>query len=300
MSALFFYYERKEIVAKKSTAFPFAILGAVLGMAMKKKGYLSVAILAFVAGAAFEYWFMTELWPKRDQWYSWKFSARNYREFGEPCDTDQTLDRKGFSLGYSYKYKAALWASYILSSDSVSVDVGRYGTFYADDDIPEQYRLKLKDLTNNGYDKGHLAPSASIDFSEDANRETFALSNVVPQHPKLNRQGWEAVESLERKWTASKGKLFVTTGPVYGANPQEVNGVPIPAKMYKVIYAYDDERAIAFLMPNAPVTDKDIWKYAMSVKELEDEIGLNFFSAMPEGTRNRVKDRLELASWKTK
>ncbi len=276
------------------------ILGALFGMAFKKKGYLSVAILAFIAGFMSHDFFVNELLPKWKSYQTEQFSNRNHRELGEPGKADQVLDRLGYSLGYNYDTKSALWVSYILSSDSAGVNVERSGNFYADTDIPEQYRVKAGDLTNSGYDKGHLAPSGSIDFSPEANKETFAMSNVVPQDPKMNRQGWGGLEGLERKWAASKGKLYIITGPIYAKNPKEVNGVPVPSKLYKVIYAYDAEKAIGFVMPNKPVTETEIWNYAMSVNSVEDETGLDFFDKLPDGKRQRVKEKADNVWWQEK
>ena len=274
-----------------------AILGALLGMGMKKKGYISVAILAFIAGFMSHDWFVNELLPQWKSFETAKFSNRNHRELGEPGKADQVLDRLGYSLGYNYKTKSALWVSYILSADSASVDVGRSGNFYADKDIPEKYRVKPTDLTNSGYDKGHLAPSGSIDFSKDANKETFAMSNIVPEDPKMNREGWSAVEELERKLAGSKGKLYIIVGPVYAKNPKDVNGIPVPSKLYKVIYSYDAQKAIGFLMPNKPVGENEIWDYAVPVSSIEEETGLVFLDKLPADTQQRAKSKLDKAWW---
>lgn len=262
-----------------------------------KTKYLLIAIMAFIAGIACEYVFMTDLWPNRHQTYTWIYALRNHKKPGEPCKTDQVLDRQGYSLGYSYKYKTALWVSYILSSGSIGVPGERYGSFSTDQDIPEEYRAKPEDFANTGYDKGHLAPSATIDFSPKANQQTFILSNVVLQEPSLNRQGWEKIESLERDWTKTKGKLYVVTGPLFSARPQKVNGLSIPAQFYKVIYAYSAAKAIGFILPNKPVTKEDAWKYALSVQEVEKETGLTFFSKFSAKTQQKLKETLDLAWW---
>ena len=260
--------------------------------------YLIIIVLAFMAGIAFEYWFLTKVWPNRHRSYSWVYSLRKYKKLGEPCKTDQVLNRKGYSLGYSYEYKSALWVSYILSAGSTEIDSGRHGSFYADKDIPEEYRVQPEQHTNTEYDRGHLAPSATIDFSPEANRETFALSNVVPQAPRLNRQAWEKLESLERKWAKTKGKLHVVTGPLYSSRPRKVNDLKIPSRFYKVIYSYDEKKAIGFIMPNKAVSDSDLWRYAMSVQEVEAETGLHFFSALSQKKQDALKANLDLEWWK--
>ncbi len=265
---------------------------------MKKKTLFSVALFAFIAGAACQYWFLTTVWPNRHRVYTWVYTLRNYRQPGEPCATDLVLDRQGYSLGYSYKNKSALWVSYILSPGSVKIDFARHGSFYADADIPEAYRVKPDEMVNTGYDKGHLAPSASIDFSAEANRETFALSNVALQEPRLNRQAWGHLESLERKWTETKGKLYIVTGPLYPKKPQKVNDVSVPDRFYKVIYAYDADQAIGFVLPNKPATNAELWEYAMSVQEVEAQTGLTFLSNFQQDAQKRLKENVDVTWWR--
>ena len=260
--------------------------------------YLLVALFAFIAGMAFEYWFFTSVWPHRHQTYTWIYTLRNHRKPGEPCETDLVLDRQGYSLGYSYTHKTALWVSYIISDGSANLDLGSRGNFYADQDIPEEYRVQPEEHVNTGYDKGHLAPSATIDFSPRANRETYALSNVVFQDPRLNRQAWSKVEDLEREWTTTKGKLYVVTGPLYSSRPKKVNDIPIPSSFYKVIYAYGADRAIAFLFPNKAVANQMVWKYAMSVAQLEQESGLTFFTNFRAKTREQIIRSVDIDWWK--
>jgi len=259
-----------------------------------------VAIVSFAAGIAFEYAFLTYLWPNRHQTYSWVYTLRKHAKPGEPVKTDQVLKRRGYSLGYAYDRKAALWVAYILTEGSVSVDVGRYSNFFPDKDIPEKHRARLDDFVNTGFDKGHQAPSASIDFSKRANRETFALSNITLQAQKLNRQAWSKLEELERTWTKTKGKVYVVTGPIYDDTPKIVNGIPVPAKYYKVIYAYDADQAIGFIFPNREVRNANLWHYSMPVQEVEEKTGYTFFSNFSDSKQRALKKTKDLDWWQEK
>lgn len=259
---------------------------------------LIVSIIAFMAGVFFEYAFMTYIWPNRHYSYVWIYTLRNHRKPGKPCKTDKVLDRQGYSVGYSYDHKAALWVSYIISDGSTGVDIGRHSSFFVDTDIPEEHRARPEDFLNTGYDKGHQAPSAAIDFSKEANRETFALSNVTLQEPKLNRQAWGKLEDLERDWTQTKGKLYIVTGPLYSSRPKKLNGIPVPSKFYKVIYAYKARQAIGFIFPNKSVENKDLWKYAMPVQDVEEQTGLDFFSKFKEKQQKKLQENLDIDWWK--
>jgi len=78
-----------------------------------------VGVGSAIAGAGAHYVFSAYLWPNRHQTYTWIFALRNHRKLGEPCKTDKALDRDGYSIGYSYQYKAALWSAYIISKHSI-------------------------------------------------------------------------------------------------------------------------------------------------------------------------------------
>jgi len=95
-------------------------------------------------------------------------------------------------------------------------------------------RVQPGDFRNTGYDKGHLAPNAAIDFSRHSNNETFLMSNIVLQNPKLNRQAWGSLEGVIRGWTQTKGKLAITTGPLYDDKPEYINDIPVPKSFYKI------------------------------------------------------------------
>jgi len=56
-------------------------------------------------------------------------------------------------------------------------------------EIPVQYRSTLSDYKGSGYDRGHMAASATLDNSYDAMVESFLLSNMTLQLPGLNHQG---------------------------------------------------------------------------------------------------------------
>ncbi len=258
-----------------------------------------VGIAGVILGAAAQYVFLIHLWPNRHKTYTWIFAFRNHKKLGAPCKTDLVLDRDGYSLGYSFERKSALWASYVISKGSIGIDVDRSQDFDPDPDIPEEYRVQPDDFRNTGYDKGHQAPSAAIDFSRKSNDQTFLMSNIVLQDPKLNRQAWGRLEGMIRSWTHTKGKLLVITGPLYGDSPELVNDIPVPERFYKIVYSFEHERAIGFIFPNEPVKGSQIWEHAMSVEEVENETGYQFFDKL--GKRGqKIKAELDVSWWEKK
>ena len=192
---------------------------------------------------------------------------------------------------------AVLWASYIISKGSVGIDMERSNNFDPDPDIPEKYRVHPDDFRNTGYDKGHMAPSAAIDFSRRSNDQTFLMSNITLQEPKLNRQAWGRLEAIIRKWTTSIGKILIITGPIYGESPELINGIPRPESFYKIIYSFEHERCIGFIMPNEAIKASLVWDYVMSVQEVEEKTGYQFFNKLSK-RKQKIKAELDAEWWK--
>ncbi|MDM8567677.1 DNA/RNA non-specific endonuclease [Candidatus Halobeggiatoa sp. HSG11] len=257
--------------------------------------YIIIGVGGFIAGAIAMYVFLIYLWPNRHKTYNWIYKFRNHKKLGEPCKTDLVLNRDGYCLGYSFNHKCAAWVSYTISKGSIGVDVERDDCFYDDLDIPEKHRVQPNDFKNTGYDKGHLAPSASIDFSRKSNAQTFAMSNIALQHPRLNRQAWGSLENTIRNWTDNRGKLMIVAGPIYARRPKTINNIPIPKAFYKIIYSFKYKRCIGFIFPNEAIRASKLWDHVMSVDNVEKETGQKFLTELND---KKIKGELDVAWWK--
>jgi endonuclease G len=230
-----------------------------------------------IAGGTVTWAWLKYVWPNRHQSYTWIYQLRPHRRVGRVCPVDLELHRDGYSLGYSFKHKCALWASFIISKGSVGIDVDRGERFYTDEEVPEKHRTTPADFNKTGFDKGHLAPSASIDFSRKSNDQTFAMSNMAMQDPELNRQAWGRLEGIVRDWTKTKGKLAVVVGPVFGDTNKRVNDIAVPKAFFQAVYSYQHHAAIGFYFQNKDTPTAELWSHAMPLKELEDKTGYKLF-----------------------
>lgn len=246
---------------------------------------IAIAAVSFFLGGMIHSFVIHYIMPQAHRIYAWIFALRKHAKYGQPCPTDLVIHKDGYSLGYRFEYRGAAWVSYILTKGSVGIDVARSEGFYSEPEVPEQYRKKPSDFDNTGFDKGHLAPSAAIDFTVKSNLETFSMANVAPQDPKLNRQAWSKLEGLEREWTYTLGKMVVYTGPIYDKKPKLMNGIPIPASFYKVAYSFKYRQYIGFVMPNEAVRASQMWGHAMSVKDVEKATGYTFFQKIIDGDK---------------
>ncbi len=127
--------------------------------------------------------------------YSLKPEAR----YGCPA-ADQVLINRFYIVGYSYYFRQAKWALEIVDPDKKDLEeVERLDNFRPDFRIPKRFRADLSDYAGSGFDRGHLVASADLNDENIQNSETFLLSNMSPQAPRLNQRIWRQLETSVRR-----------------------------------------------------------------------------------------------------
>ena len=129
------------------------------------------------------------------------------------CDSCEIVEHENYSLCYNENYEQASWVFYELTKDEVVGDLERTDDF-REDPLVSTGSASLEDYVGSGYDRGHIAPAADMEFSATAMSESFYMSNMSPQHPSFNRGRWKSLESEVRKWAYSREAIWVTSGPV--------------------------------------------------------------------------------------
>ena len=136
-----------------------------------------------------------------------------------------------------------------------------------------------------GYSRGHMAPAMDMRWDKTAMTQCFYMTNMCPQDTKLNNDHWRVLEEKVHRWAKRDKRLMVYTGPIMGKNPKMIGkseqNIAVPDAFFKVVYAPEQGRAIAFIYPNSPCPG-NISKYAVSVAEVERRTGLTFSSAIPK------------------
>lgn len=213
---------------------------------------------------------------------------------GAPSSSDQQLCREGYSVGYNYQNKVADWVSYHITAASVNGFYKRSNYFKTDQDIPTAYRAISSDYSSTGYDRGHLAPSGTMDFNQNSMKESFLMTNMAPQLPGFNRGGWKGLEDKIRQWANDYNELYVVTGPIWDGSETYIgNGVYIPSKFYKVVLDPAYNEAIAFIIPHRKVSTSELADFITTVDAVEAATNLDFFSSLP----NYIEDDMENVIW---
>ncbi|HDM8138913.1 TPA: DNA/RNA non-specific endonuclease [Vibrio harveyi] len=209
-------------------------------------------------------------------------------------NSDQFLCRDGYAVGYNYDTKNADWVAYHITAESVNITNKRSNSFKEDTEMPDYARSTLADYKGSGYDRGHLAPSATMDFTRESMKQSFLMSNMSPQLPGFNRVGWRVLEEHVRDLANEYNELYVVTGPIYQGNEETIgNGVVIPSAFYKVILDPSFDEAIAFIVPHRDVSSSELANFITTVDEVERQTGLDFFAQTPDS----IEDNMESVKW---
>lgn len=194
---------------------------------------------------------------------------------------------EAFALLHSGVSRTPLWVAEHLTKASLDRARGRKRVcnFHPEPRLPRNERSELEDFARSGYDRGHMAPYGDMPSGE-AGEESCSLANNVPQHPELNQEVWERIETATRNLASRRGSLHVVTGPVFqGADVAMLNRrMMIPTHVYKAVYDEVTEEGGAYYAINAAGNQFK----TMSIAELEATIGINVFPAMPAQAKMRL------------
>lgn len=206
------------------------------------------------------------------------------------------------TLSYVEEFEVAEWVAYSLNKSKLKSIVERKKNFTIDPDI-ETESATPDDYTRSGYDRGHLAPSADMKFSDIAMNECFYMSNISPQHPDLNRGIWKDLEEEIREWVfdGEKDSLYIFTGPIYDSlSTKKIgkNKILVPSYFYKIILDYSSSnlQSISFIFPNKDC-NLSIENYSTSIDEIEKRTSIDFLSILPDNIEESLEKARDIKHW---
>jgi len=201
--------------------------------------------------------------------------ARDYKsEFINESNCSQVIDKEFILICYDYRLKATKSVAYRLDGDLMNdPNIDKRPSFYTEKSIDRKYRISSTDYTNSGYDKGHLAPDASFDWSDESLNSVYTLANIIPQAPQVNRNMWSQVEKYARDKAVELGELDVINVVKYGVRSKRIgkNKMAVSRGFYKVLYSADDGYEECFYYANKlniSSRDDDISKHIVDCGEV--------------------------------
>lgn len=224
---------------------------------------------------------------------------------GYPKRTDGTtlrlLKNKGYCVGYDEALRLPAWSAYRLFDCPEAEVPERPDEFMADKRTLAP--VYSEDYTGSGFDRGHLAPNFAIArcFGADAQRETFLMSNIVPQRHAMNAGIWKSLEQKEAiNYTGRFQEIWIVAGPVLGTVQRRLpSGILIPEQMFKIILDVREGnvRALAFLISQDAGNNVELAGCMCSIDEIERLTSLDFFPELSADVQNALEGKAAARVW---
>jgi endonuclease G len=206
------------------------------------------------------------------------------------------LEKSSYALSYNCSAGIPNWVSWQLNRSWLG-SVDRSNDFRPDAELPDGcYAVHPSDYRGTGYDKGHLIPSGDRTISQADNSTTFLMTNMIPQSPANNREVWRELEEFSRKLVSEGKELYIVAG---GEGKKDViakGKVTVPSYTWKVILVLSNgnvEQTIAVRIPNTEEVARTDWRdYLVSVDEIEQKTGYDFFSALNKNIQQKIEAKI--------
>lgn len=127
-----------------------------------------------------------------------------------------------------------------------------------------------------------MAPSGNMPDAA-SQRESFSLSNMVPQNRRLNTGLWSRIDETVRDVATLDGEAWVVTGPLsVGEDVRAIgdNNVLVPTMVWKAVYDPNRRGAAVYVADNEDTPNCRI----MTVDAFKAISGIEFFPFLPAGT----------------
>jgi len=207
-----------------------------------------------------------------------------------------------FTLSYNNAQGGPNWVAWKLVAGDIG-DAPRM-PFYAEK-LPAGFKvITPDDYTGSGFDRGHQCNHEDRSSTDQASRATFAMTNMLPQAPNLNRKTWVRLEDYSRKLAKRGNTLYILCGGIGSGgdgdkgSASNIKGkVNVPAACWKVILITDGSdtpnqnwEIISVIMPNTQTIDLNWNTYRVPISEVEKQTGLKFFPAIGPAL-NQIKSK---------
>lgn len=210
------------------------------------------------------------------------------------------IERTAYTTSYDAVHKVPKWVAWHLTADHTEGPQKRLSNFIVDESVPAP-RAELIDYKGSGYDRGHMCPAGDNKWDFEPMRESFYLTNICPQDRNLNCGDWNELEVECRTWASRFKEVYIVAGPIFYTDaPKTIgpNKVAVPDAFFKVVLSTTGTpKAIGFIYKNEPCNNP-LAHYAVSVDEVEQITGLDFFAALDDATESKVESMTSLKDWR--
>lgn len=227
--------------------------------------------------------------------------------------SDSYSNGVNYAIEWDIDKKSQRWSCYQMLS-GYNKGVGRYSGnpsyfdyTYFDKEHPSYY-YSSDYIYSSGFEHGHICPSADRLYSTEANKQTFYLTNMQPQYHDFNSGIWEKLEDKIRKaWVPSNTSdvLYVCKGGTIDDENNRIKNINerliVPKYFFTALLLKNSRgyRAIGFWMEHTAVnhSEDNLKDYAMSIDQLEQKTGIDFFCNLPDDIEQSVESSYAPNAW---
>lgn len=211
--------------------------------------------------------------------------------------TGQVIHHQGYSLSYSEPHEQAEWVAYELKKSHLARSNFKRPYFEIDHAV-KTGAASWRNYKNSGYDRGHLIPAGDRTYDKEAYDETFLTSNISPQDNNFNAGIWNTLEQQVRYWAKKYDGVFVVTGGVLKGNLKTIGNekVAVPDLFYKIVYDPDNQKMIAFVLPNKD-SKEPLYNFVVSVDSVEVLTGIDFFPKLDDALEDHLEAMDSYRNW---
>lgn len=246
-----------------------------------------------------------------------------------------TTGNDPFGINYAVEWdcdkRSQRWTAYQMGSGYIG-SAGYYGKWSEDPELPAIARVNDSSAfySGSGFTRGHILCSADRQYSKDANMQTFYYTNMQPQYYSHNAgdnytSPWVRLEEKVRTWARAKetqvlyvvkggtidteenilmglrrgGTHYIGSDVLKKAENGDVLLVPKYFFVALLLELKQGYRAIGFCIvhDNADHGSNALVEYAMSIDNLENKTGIDFFCNLPDDIEDEVEAKIASNAW---
>ena len=218
-----------------------------------------------------------------------------------------------YTTFYDPSRYTSMWVAYELEASHMG-SLGALSKWYYNPAIATSQQVNICDSSyNDGYSRGHLIPKASRDAESTMLKETYYVTNAVPQiQDNFNSGVWSSLENELQNRAASQ-RLYIVSGVAfnkvgetksitYTTAKDDTKSIPVPNYFYKVVLRITTSSSgtvtaastIGFWFEHKTYTNDSYVNYAVSVNQIEAWTGFDFFVNLPDTIENGAESN---SSW---
>lgn len=232
--------------------------------------------------------------------------------------TQNNRESVNYSISHSPRRKHSRWVAFTFDAGNRAKNWNRNNwdntewggdPFQPDPLLPLDHVFTKDEINRNGYVRGHLVASADRLHSKEANEQTFYYSNISPMLSRFNEGKWLELEGKVQGWGRNNGfcdTLYIVKGGTIRegeytsvTNAQGVTCATVPHHYYMALLCRykDTYKAAAFYFEHKNYLEGNLSDYAMTIDELEEKTGIDFFCNLPDKLEKAVEQYFSPTQW---